>query len=1298
MNIKSSLQHLLSNPRFWVVPALIAFCTSAWAQLSETKAYCIRSVQSGQVISNKGNAANNAPLYTENRSSDENGQKWMLKKLSAYTNAYAIVSAHETSMAIDVAPEKPGEEYYLLHWTLDASNVNQHFILSPAGEEENTYRLLWANDENRAVNVVENNRLRLTETTNTDASLFVFEETSRPALPQTAYWEDETVFGENKLPAHAAFMPYATTQKLRGDATRYDKPWSEPTGADYLPLNGVWKLKWAEQPADKPGEADFWADAADVSQWDTISVPSCLEMKGYGDPYYINVNYPFYDNAPKISMKYGLYNSVASYRRDFDLPTGWSDKRTVLHFDGIYSAAYVWVNGQYAGYTEGPNTDSEFDVTELVREGSNNVSVQVYRFSDGSYVEGQDMWHMSGIHRDVYLYATPKTYVRDHVITSTLDDTYKAGSMNVQISMANPGREAVEKSVRITLLDPEGKEIGTQTAGFDFASGAEELLENVTFSGLAELENWTAETPALYTVEVAQLADDESEEMVFSTKYGFRKTEIKDGKVYVNGQQVYFKGANTQDTHPVHGRAIDVSTMLRDVTLMKQANMNTLRNSHYPRQAKMYAMLDYYGLYCMDEADIECHFNWENKGAAISKAESWKAVYTDRTERMVVRSRNHPSILFWSLGNESGSGQNFQAAYDRCKQLDPDRIVHYEGATRDNASYTELWSVMYPHVSSVSNDANYNWRRQPYFMCEYAHAMGNGVGNLKEYWDVIENSTYGIGGCIWDFVDQSIYDAEDIANQTTIQNGKPKYMSGYDYPQAPHQGNFVNNGLVTADRAWSPELAQVKQIYQYVKFEGFDLDTRTLTLRNAYNFTDLADLELTYTVLEDGKEVESHTKGSISLAPGERSTARLDFDTPFAEGKEYCLNLRFALASDKPWAEKGYPVAEAQYVLQERPATLPAVKAEDTPQPLTVSRENNGEYLISNDRATYRFSATQGILSEWSYRDYMLVDASSGNGFDFDCYRWVENDAASGDNLSPDNGISTHTLAAEPTADGEGTVRLSVENKGWRCNVRYDYTLYPDGTLDLKATYEPQASGMRRIGTKIVLPAELENVSYYARGPWDNFIDRRDASFLGRYRTTVSDLLEPTPRPQTSGNRTGMRELTLSNPDTGFELRIQGEGQVDFQALHHTDSEMAQARHNWELTPGNVVLHLDYTQRGLGNGSCGAASTLSQYECPSSGTLTHLLRFRPRTGTETGIGCVNRTEVPALRVQANEQTVTCTGLLKAGTVLRVYDLGGSCVARAEAAADTRCLTADIAAQPRGTYIVKVGTENFKVTK
>ena len=496
-------------------------------------------------------------------------------------------------------------------------------------------------------------------------------ETKVNDCPFTDKWvEDETKFADRKEKAHATFVPYSSTATMQKD-DYFKFPWLTPKHANYLLLNGKWKFHYtADWKQGKPEKDDFWADNADVSSWKELQVPLNWEMAGYDVPVYNNVGYPFENKPPFITAFKDNFdkNPVGSYRRNFNLPEGWeTGKRVFLHFDGACSAIVVWVNGKYAGYSQGANTDADFDVTNLVRKGDNNVSVRVYRWSDGSYLEGQDMWHLGGIHRDVYLVATPKTFVADHYITSALNKDYTSGNLNVDLTIDNAAKEKSEKTLEIELLDPQGKSVGKQSA--QVAMTAKDAQKNCRLSidNLTGLKAWTSEQPNLYTVIVRQKTGDQ-EEMVFSTKYGFREVTIKDKLVYVNGKRVFFKGVNTQDIHPLYGHAIDVETMLRDVILMKQANVNTVRTSHYPRQAKMYAMFDYYGLYCMNEADVECHNNH-----SLSNNPTWRAAYVDRTERMVLRDRNHPSVVFWSLGEGAfawsrclGSLRGLQA---RCQVL-----------------------------------------------------------------------------------------------------------------------------------------------------------------------------------------------------------------------------------------------------------------------------------------------------------------------------------------------------------------------------------------------------------------------------------------------------------------------------------------------------------------------------------------------------------------------------------------------------------------------------------------------------
>ena len=1259
--------------------------------------FIIREKSSGMALNTRENNANNARIYLDeyNENSSNANFVWQLRR-NANGVEYCQFYNPYCSKAIDVSL---GGKNYPLLWDPSYSNTNQQLQFIPVEGEKGVFRINAKTNTTWYGMKASGQDLSMANGYNS-GSLFELVQVYPDDIPMPNVWEDETFFGENKEGGHATYMPYASVEKMKADE-RYNLPWIEPKNAEYLSLNGTWSLNWVETVAERPGKDTFWGDDVDVSSWDKITVPSCLEMNGYGDPLYINVEYAFNNNPPMIEMKSGLLNSVASYRRDFDLPADWVNKRLFLHFDGIYGAAFVWMNGKYVGYTQSGNNDAEFDITEHARQGKNNVCVQVIRWSDASYLEGQDMWHMSGIHRDVYLFATPKTFVRDHYITSSLDASsgYTAGSMNVAVEMDNRNGIAASKSVEVSLIAPDGSEVSKKSIAFDFADGETSKTADVVFEGLSDLLAWTAETPDLYTVVVVQKDAAGNEEHVFSTKYGFRHIEIKNGLVYINGEKVLFKGANLQDTHPVTGRTVDIETMLNDVKMFKQANMNTVRTSHYPRQAKMNAMFDYYGLYCMDEADVECHYNWD-KGkdtGGITNEDSWRAQYIDRTVRMVYRDRNFPSIIFWSLGNESGGGKNFAHTYAAVRALDP-RPIHYEGASRAGTAHSDIYSEMYPTMTDVDLHANGkadtdypyygNTNGQPYFMCEYAHAMGNAVGNLKEYWDAIESSKYGIGGCIWDWADQSIYDAEDIRNGDLKVDGMNRYRTGSDYP-GPHQGNFVNNGLVTADRAWSPELTNVKYVYQYVKFVSFDAATKQLTIKNNYDFISLDGFYLRYAVLADGVEVENGVVEMPSLAPNTEGVVTLPYSAAAADGIELMLNVEMCFKEKQSWVDTGYAIATEQYTLAERDIASFALNGNEE----LVLENVSGGYRVKSSVMEMTFGSN-GTMNSWVVNGKDLIV----KGPEYDNYRWVENDkpTESLSEYNEKNGIqsksATFTLAAD-----KKSVNVVINASGWFCKYKFNYTITADGALLIDAAYNVVPKDARRIGLSLVFPADFEQVEYYAYGPFENYVDRRGGSSLGRYYTTVSDMFEPYPKPQSMGNREGLRDLFLFNPDEGYGVKVLTRGNVAFSLLHYSDVDLKKANHTWELQKGDVYAHFDCAQKGIGNGSCGNVVTLDKYLIPQGGEYNCSLLFTPVMDIESGIDDVLS---KTITFKVEDGYVYCQGNINAGAELSIYDMGGVLHSAKHVAENCESIALPVASLPHGSYIIIVnngdGKRVFKV--
>ena len=1131
------------------------------------------------------------------------------------------------------------------------SNANQEWKIVSAGDD--TYYLACRPQEASSdyYLVVNSAGTGLAKTTSkTSATAFGFIKT----VFDVSWISNQSKVSDHKEDAHATFIPYASVEQMKADNKHYAEPWQQPdeTKAEYINLNGTWKFKYVAGTSSGPGASEFYAKDLNDSSWDTIRVPLSWEMANYGKPVYTNVGYPFQDNAPNANVgwtQYGVtdHNATGFYRRTITIPETWKDKRVFVHFDGVYSAAVVWVNGKYVGYSQDSNTDAEFDITDFVTTGDNQLSVRVYRWCDGSYLEGQDMWHLSGIHRDVYLVATPKVFVSDHYITSSLNNDATSGSMSVKLTVDNRNAVSTTKTLQVSLLDADGKQIATGTETY---SGSSTTEKTVTFSSLSSLRPWSAEDPYLYTVVVSQKDEKGAEEMAFSTKYGFKTVTISGTKLLVNGKRIFVKGVNTQDTHPEYGRAIDMETMLKDIKMMKQANVNTIRTSHYPRQPKMYAMMDAFGIYCVNEADVECH---GNQGLASNP--SWQTAITDREVRMVKRDRNHPSVLFWSLGNECGDATNFSSAKTEMKKYDS-RPIFYCNEDKD-VSYSDLHSNMYPTVYPIgdkegTSSKSNGYNGKPYFICEYAHAMGQAVGNLKEYWDVIESSTGIIGGCIWDWVDQSVYDPARLVNgEKKDKNGFNYWISGYDCnsvytywsPAIGFQGNFLNNGIVTPDRTWTGKLSEVKKVYQYVKFTQPTADSKSVKIENKYAFMPISsdNFEIGYRVMKDGYLVKNGKLESFTtIDAGSYATVNLPIQTSASDNAEYLVNVELRVkkptkanvADWTSWAEEGYSIADAQFSLSKQDTSNGTANGTDGTMGFPVlpsytsaggSLSVSGNTVTGTDNNGKKYSIvfdSSGKMTSWTYEGKSLISA----GPDFNSNRKVDNDGDS-KNISFINSTTTSIISALKENGNNAT--MSVEGSATGCSYTTDYTFYPDGTVDMKVTFTPSGT-LARIGLGMQFASGFENVEFYARGPRSNYSDRKTGSYLGRFTTTVDDMVDEMIHPQTFGDHEDLRELILTNKKAGVQLGVKVGGRASFSLSHYDETDWCKnnyslwnsKRHWYDLTRNpQVYAHFDYMQRGLGNNSCGGDSCLSQYECPSSGSHSYTLRFKPQSAKSINV-------------------------------------------------------------------------------
>ena len=1172
------------------------------AGFDDALTYRIRcAAQPKLVLGNGDSGENNARIVAETVGAENRGQFWNIKTIDLFT--FAVENAFYGQNFDDGGDNASID--YLLQWPATVgqwNNARFHFV--PVPGKADTYVIQSANKgKQQNMYALRGGQLKAVPMNLQDQTAwFTFETVEKPKI-QAPYWEDETIFAENKEPAVATYMPYESEQAMLADKAYYKTPWTTPVNNRYLSLNGTWRFHFVSEPSQRP--MDFWKEGYDVSAWDTIPVPSNWEMQGYDRPIYANVEYPHSNTPPYIKARpgfndgganYGI-NPVGSYVRTFQVPDNWDGRRTLIHFGGIYSAAFVWLNGQYVGYTQGANNVAEFDLTDFLHKGENTLAVQVFRWSDGSYLECQDMFRMSGIFRDVYLYNVPQLSIRDHYFTTELRNNYQEATLNIALTFGSKGEpQEGKKTVEVSLYHPNGTLMDKATVEPVFyRHGTTEC--GMKFN-LKQPKLWSAETPNLYTVHVVQKDEMGNEEMAFSDKVGFRSVEIRNSLVYINGKRVFFKGTNRHDTDPVYGRAVRTESMLRDVLLMKQNNINTVRTSHYPNAARMYAMFDYYGIYCVDEADLEDHAN-----QSISDRKSWIPAFEDRIERMVMRDRNRASVIMWSLGNEAGNGENFGPCYNKAKSLDS-RPVHYEG-TRSNGNYgggrfSDFYSKMYPGMAWMNqNTSNLD---KPMFICEYAHAMGNAIGNLKEYWDIIEGSNSCIGGCIWDWVDQAIYEPREI------KQGVYRLRTGYDFP-GPHQGNFCSNGIIPATREESPKLAEVKAAHQFVKFELKQVNPAknlaVVLLKNTYNFHDLSQYELVYDVVLNGRVAATKRLDLPAIAAGEQQEISLklpkaNLQKNSVKGNEVLLNLRVVYKKDQTFCKAGHSVAQAQFTLNERKA-LPAIAGKgDNKWGQTLAMH---ETRLFNSNMTICIDNATGQLQSLAFNGKNVV--ANREGFIYDNHRWIENDRFT----NTDNGLTGN--ATVQVTEENGLTVIKTRRDGTICATEVDYILYPQGMVDIVARFNPKNGEVRRAGLVCAIDSTYDQVDYYAYGPMENYCDRKDGATIGRYHTTVDEMLVHYAKPQSTGGREGLRELILRNKQ-GEGVKIETEGQVAFSALRYTDADLMNCNHIWELTKRPyTVLHLDAWTRGVGNASCGQdVNTLPQYRVPQQ-TLTYKLRISP---------------------------------------------------------------------------------------
>ncbi|MGL1886792.1 MAG: DUF4981 domain-containing protein [Reichenbachiella sp.] len=1014
-----------------------------------------------------------------------------------------------------------------------------------------------------------------------------------------AEWENLDIISINTEEPRTSFHHY-NANDLSTDRSQLD---------NYLTLDGSWKFSWVEKPADRP--KDFFKKDYDVSKWDEISVPGSWQMQGYGYPIYTNIPYPFPKNPPYIPHE---FNPVGSYKREFLIPNHWEDQQVYVQFGAVSSAFYIWINGEKVGYSEGSKTPAEFDVTEFIKTGSNTIAVEVYRWSDGSYLEDQDFWRMSGIERSVQLYAKPMVSISNFIAKANLDTlTYQNGLLDLKIQIQNDTkRNARKQVVSYALIDGAGQEVGKGSKIIDVMS-----LKNSDILFQAALENiksWSAESPILYELQI-KLADSQGK--VYSatkTKIGFRTSEIKNGQLLVNGQPILLKGVNRHEHDPVTGHVISKASMLADISDFKKYNINAVRTSHYPNDPYWYELCDQYGIYVVDEANIETHgFGYKKEETLAAKPE-FAAMHMDRVQRMVKRDINHPSIIYWSMGNEAGNGDNFLKAYQWIKQFDISRPVHYERSGRKGkGNYeprdTDVIGWMYEQIDVVENrhlkaDALLPLDEQrPFIWCEYSHAMGNSNGNFADNWDWVRSNPKVQGGFIWDWMDQGL--------EMKTASGEMYYGYGGDFePDGVYNdNNFCANGIIGSDRVPHPAVWEIKKTYQNILFSQQAYNR--FEIFNENFFIDTKGLEFTWAVIADGIEVQTGGLEVSSLNPQQRLIVEIDYGITFDSSKEYFVNWEVRRSENDPLLPKGYLEASDQFVIQSPQSDKGALLEGK----LKVKKnKKTHESLVSGNGFEYTFSSEgYGLKSIVWDGEEVLQEPLEMNFWrapiDNDFGAWKPQkrpkDSIYFEFRKAAKNFTLLSVKTENKPSGNFQLTYEFDHPLLNATNTVVYTVDVAGKLQVFCQLNPKSSKdlkyMPRYGVRFAIDDQYQSVQYYGRGPHENYVDRNTAAYIGLYDSKVEDFYVPYIRPQENGYRTDVRFVNLVN-QRGKGLQIEAKGQFSF-SVHHVPQEdfdpgnfKAQRHASDVASKGKTYFSIDYKQTGVGGDNSWSKNGLANDE------------------------------------------------------------------------------------------------------
>ena len=994
-------------------------------------------------------------------------------------------------------------------------------------------------------------------------------------------WQDESVNEINRAAMHTHFFAYENAEKAGGDVKENSK--------NFMSMNGSWKFFWVKNADQRP--TDFWKVGYNDKGWDDMKVPAVWELNGYGDPIYVNIGYPwrnqYKNNPPHVPTE---KNHVGSYRREFVIPADWSGKDIVAHFGAVSSNMYLWVNGKFVGYSEDSKLEAEFDLTPYVKPGQKNlIAFQVFRWCDGSYFEDQDFFRYTGVARDCYLYARNKKRIDDIRVVPDLDAGYKSGSLTVNLSLKG------NAAVSLELLDAANKTVATAEV-----KGAGKQ------SSVIRVDNpnkWTAETPYLYTLR-ATLKEGGKVTEVVPLKVGFRKIELKNSQLLVNGQPVLFKGADRHEMDPDGGYVVSRERMIQDIQIMKKFNLNAVRTCHYPDDSFWYDLCDKYGIYVVAEANLESHGMGYDE-ATLAKVPSFKKTHLERNQRNVQRNYNHPSIIFWSLGNEAGYGSNFEAAYDWVKKEDPSRAVQYERSGYEGK--TDIHCPMYLNYKDCIKYCEDDSKTKPLIQCEYAHAMGNSEGGFKEYWDLVRKYPKYQGGFIWDFVDQSC--------RWTGKNGKMIYAYGGDFNRFDaSDNNFCDNGLISPDRVPNPHMYEVGYFYQNIWTTAADLKAGELNVYNENFFRDLSAYALEWEVMKNGIVVRTGRVENLNVAPQQTAKIKLDLGKTCA-CSEWLLNVKYVQKQREGLIPAGHIVAKDQLVLNEYKApamTLQNVTDMNIQTALPRIDDANSQcVMIEGENFNIQFAKADGFMDKYMVDGLDMIKEGAKLTPNF----WrapTDNDFGAG--LQQKYAVWKNPefkLASLKSEMKDGLAVVSAEyempsvSAGTKLQLTYEINNRGAVKVNQKLVAEKGAkvSNIFRFGMQMVMPKSFENISYYGRGPVENYIDRKWATELGVYNQTVTDQFYAYIRPQENGNKTDIRWWKQLN-EAGRGLQFVAEAPFSASALHYTIESLdsgweKKQEHSNEVEPADLTNFLiDKVQMGLGCVDSWGAIPREEYMLP----------------------------------------------------------------------------------------------------